>query len=102
MGTAMNNCTLGALFAVVITGFLTQALMPSGDPDKALSDANKALSGQVSSLQAALLEATKSSDKIYADALSSLNKEKAAVEAAKKEAEKKLAEAEKKSGQCIK
>jgi hypothetical protein len=86
----LNNCTLGALFAVVITGFLTQALMPSKDPDKSLVNANKALSEQVVSLQSALLDATKSSDKVYADAIASINKERAELETAKKNLEEKL------------
>lgn len=86
----MNNCTLGALFAVVITGFLTQALMPSKDPDKALSESNKALSEQVANLQTALLDASKSSDKVYADAIANLNKERAALESEKKRVEEKL------------
>lgn len=80
----MNNCTLAALCAALISGFLVMAAMPTGDPDVNLVRTNESLKKQVEQLQTSLIDATQASDKIYAEAIKGLNEAKAQLEAEKK------------------
>lgn len=80
----LNNCTFASLCTALITGFLLLATFTPSDPDETLKKTNEALKAQLHEVQAALLDATKSSDKIYADAIKGLQQAKVELEAEKK------------------